>query len=80
MMICRNFKYLSVSIILIICHYSFKKDKPHPTFTNQSSVGSEGGIIRINDGATVEIPPSALSTKQTISTGEVLVSKVCRYT
>lgn len=69
MVIYRKFKFLSVSIILfiIICHYSCKKEEPLPTFTNQGSVGSEGGIIRINDGATVEIPPGALSTNQTIS-------------
>ncbi|MDD3743597.1 MAG: hypothetical protein PHX54_08255, partial [Lentimicrobiaceae bacterium] len=67
MLLCRNSKFLNVSIFLLLLYSSCKKEEPLPVFINYGSIGTEGGVISINDGATVEIPPGALSTNQTIS-------------
>ncbi|NLK53510.1 MAG: PKD domain-containing protein [Bacteroidales bacterium] len=40
---------------------------PSPVFVDQGDIGSDGGIVKTNDGASVEIPAGALSTNKTIS-------------
>jgi uncharacterized protein (TIGR02145 family) len=55
--------FFSLTLIFSYC----KKDDPSPVFVDQGNIGIEGGIVKTNDGASVEIPPDALSTSKTIS-------------
>jgi PKD repeat protein len=64
-----NFRYIGFTTILaiVVLVTTCKKDEPSPIFNDQGNIGSDGGIVKTSDGASVEIPPDALSTSQTIS-------------
>jgi len=43
------------------------KEPDFPTFVNQGEVGTQGGIVKTSDGASIEIPANALSSLEIIS-------------
>jgi uncharacterized protein (TIGR02145 family) len=80
--VCRCLSILAFLSFIIIFSYC-KKDDPYPVFTDQGNIGTEGGIVKTNDGASVEIPADALTTNKTISItniteGDTIVNSGCR--
>jgi uncharacterized protein (TIGR02145 family) len=55
--------FFSLTLFLSYCI----KYGPSPVFVDQGDIGSDGGIVKTNDGASVEIPAGALSTNTNIS-------------
>lgn len=55
--------YLTFFVIITTC----KKEPDFPTFINQGEIGAQGGIVRTSDGASIEIPASALNSFKIIS-------------
>jgi hypothetical protein len=59
---------LFILIYLFVFFTSCHKDPPQtPIYTDQGSIGAQGGIVKTNDGASVEIPVGVLSIDKQIS-------------
>jgi hypothetical protein len=79
------FRYVLVSICLFVSILlpSCKKEDKFPVYYDQGTIGGNGGIVKTDDGASVEIPAGAMSTDQTISVAKNYqdnnpVNNVCR--
>ena len=59
-----NFILLSLIFILFACK---KEENPPAIYMDSGRIGSTGGIIKTDDGASVEIPFGALSTDEEIT-------------
>jgi uncharacterized protein (TIGR02145 family) len=62
-----NINLFSTIFIILISASCHKDQTPPPTYTDQGSIGKEGGIVKTDDGASVEIPVGALNSNRTIS-------------
>jgi len=72
----------NLSLILLSCLFFSisckKQDNKEPIpiiFNNSGSIDSKGGIIKTSDGASVDIPPNALTSSQNISMTNVTPSQ-----
>jgi uncharacterized protein (TIGR02145 family) len=68
----KAFSFIYILVIFISCH----KDQttPPPLFTDKGNIGAQGGTVKTNDGASVEIPSGTLSSNQNISVTNVTSS------
>lgn len=69
--ICHYVLGILVFQIILTVLWSCKKENTYPTFIDQGNIGPDGGIVKTSDGASVEIPPDALSYSVAISIANV---------
>jgi uncharacterized protein (TIGR02145 family) len=75
-----TFSFLFILVIFVSCH---KDSTPPLTYTGQGNIGKEGGIVKSEDGAFVEIPAGALNSNKTISMnntteGDTIINTGCK--
>jgi uncharacterized protein (TIGR02145 family) len=76
-------KALSLFSLLVILAKCNKDPVSPPTYNDQGNIGKDGGIVKTEDGAIVEIPSGALNTSITISIsnvtmGDTVANNGCR--
>jgi uncharacterized protein (TIGR02145 family) len=63
----KNLLKVSIIIFSVELFTSCNKDTPPPpTYIDQGNIGTQGGTVKTNDGASVEIPAGALSESRAI--------------
>lgn len=77
-----RYRLLSVSFIvtLQLSLSTCKEDKFYPIFNDKGNIGPEGGIIKTDDGASVEIPAGLLTGSKTISISNITSSEAVANT
>jgi uncharacterized protein (TIGR02145 family) len=66
--IIKVFSFIIILVIISSCH---KDTPPSPIYTDQGNIGTQGGTVKTNDGASVEIPAEVLSSSKLISITKV---------